>query len=289
MAKNAKRLNLFYIPALMLFAVFVFYPFVDGIRISFTNWNGFSPTYEYVGLRNYRFFFSDHVIRRVFTNTLIYGFGSTFFQQVIGLSLALFLDTKFRGRGVVRTVCYLPVMISPLIMGYIIFYIVQFRGGALNDIMMLLGLDRVDWMASPNRSVAIITIVNTLQYMGISMVIYLAGLQNIPTQYKEAAMVDGVGTFSRFRYITFPLLIPAISSSVIINLIGGLRLFDLIRALTPAAPTTGAHSFTTYLTWAYFNSQRAGYAATIGLFTFLLILVITLVTLKILDRKEVTM
>ena len=286
---NTKRLNLFYIPALLFFAVFVLYPFIDGFRISFTNWNGFSPTYEYVGLRNYRFFFNDHNIRRVFTNTIIYGFGSTFIQQVIGLSLALFLDAKFRARGVVRTVCYLPVMISPLIMGYIIFYIVQFRGGALNDIMMLFGMARVDWMASPNRSVAIITIVNSLQYMGISMVIYLAGLQNIPTMYKEAAMVDGVGAFSRFRYITLPLLIPAISSSVIINLIGGLRLFDLIRALTPTSPATGAHSFTTYLTWAYFNAQRAGYAATIGLFTFLLILVVTLVTLKILDSKEVSM
>jgi len=287
--RASRRLNFFYLPALFIFAVFVFYPFVDGVRISFTNWNGFLPDYDYIGWANYREFFSDQFIARTFRNTIIYGFGSTLFQNIIGLSLALFLDTKFRGRGLVRTICYLPVMISPLIMGYIIFYIVQFRGGALNDIMMLLGRDRVDWMADPDRAVNIILIVNTLQYMGVSMVIYLAGLQNIPNMYKEAAMVDGVGAWSRFWHITFPLLIPAISSSVIINLIGGLKLFEIIRALTPVMPTSGAHSFTTYLTWAYFNNQRAGYSATIGVFTFLFILFVTIVAVKLLDRKEVTM
>ena len=287
--RNANRLNIFYLPALILFCVFVVYPFIDGVRISFTDWNGFLPDYEYIGWRNYKTFFQDSVIRRVLSNTIVYGFGSTFFQNIIGLSLALFLDSKFHGRGIVRTVAYLPVMIAPLIMGYIMFFILQFRGGALNDMMILFGGSRVDWLAQPNRTVAIILIVNTLQYMGVSMVIYLAGLQNIPAMYKEAAMVDGVSPWGRFWYVTFPLLIPAISSSVIINLIGGLKLFDIIRALTPPSPSTGAHSFTTYLTYSYFNVQKAGYSSTIGIFTFLLILAITVVTLKYFDGKEVTM
>ena len=285
----SRRLNIFYLPALLIFAVFVFYPFVDGVRISFTNWNGFLPDYDYIGWANYREFFQDPYIARFFRNTIIYGFGSTLFQNIIGLSLALFLDTKFRGRGIVRTILYLPVMISPLIMGYIVFYIVQFRNGALNDIVMLFGFPRVDWMGDPDRAVNIILIVNTLQYMGVSMVIYLAGLQNIPNMYKEAAMVDGVGAWARFWHITFPLLIPAISSSIIINLIGGLKLFEIIRALISVLPSAGAHSFVTYLTWTYFNNQRAGYSATIGVFTFLFILITTIVAVKLLDRKEVTM
>jgi len=287
--KKSRHLNLFYLPALVLFAVFVLYPFIDGVRISFTNWNGFLPDYEYVGWRNYETFFEDNVIRRVFSNTIIYGFGSTLFQNIIGLSMALLLDRKFRGRGIVRTIAYLPVMIAPLIMGYVMFFILQFRGGALNDVMLLFGSARVDWLADPNRTVTVILIVNTLQYMGVSMVIYLAGLQNIPTMYKEAAMVDGVSAWTRFWRITFPLLLPAITSSVIINLIGGLKLFDIIRALTPPSPSTGAHSFTTYLTYTYFNVQRAGYASTIGVFTFLLILATTIVALKLFDRIEVTM
>jgi raffinose/stachyose/melibiose transport system permease protein len=282
-------MNLFYLPALILFFIFVLYPFIDGARISFTDWIGRVPDYSYVGFSNYERFFNDKVIKDVFFNTVIYGFGSTIFQQVTGLSMALYLNGKFRGRGLIRTVAYLPVMIAPLIMGYILFYMLQFRNGALNDIMKLFGAKPLDWLAKPTRTVTIITIVNTLQYMGVSMVIYLAGLQNIPAMYYEAASIDGVDKWGQFRYITIPLLMPAISSSVIINLIGGLKLFDIIRALTPPSPSTGAHSFSTYLTYQYFNVEAAGYSAAIGVFTFLFILLVSLIVMKFFDRLEVAM
>lgn len=285
MAKKS-YMNLFYIPALILFLVFVVYPFFEGIRISFTNWTGYLPDYKYVGFYNYAKFFSDKIVKSVFINTIIYGFGSTFFQNILGLALAVFLNSNFRGRSLVRTVVYLPAMISPLIMGYVMFYILQYSGGALNDLMMLFGREAVDWLAVPNRTVGIITAVNTLQYVGVSMVIYLAGLQNIPSMYMEAAAIDGVGPWGRFRYITLPLLMPAISSAVTINLIGGLKLFDIIRALTPPSPSTGAHSLSTYLTYQYFNVQQAGYSAVIGVFTFLFILLVSSIAMKFFDSKE---
>ena len=284
-----KRINLFYLPVLVLFSVFVVYPFIDGIRISFTNWNGFLPEYSYVGFTNYITLINDQWALNVFRNTIIYGFGSTIIQQVIGLSMAVFLDRKFRARGLVRTISYLPVMIAPLIMGYIVFFIVQFRGGALNDIVGLFGMDRVDWIGVPNRAVTVILIVNSLQYMGVSMVIYLAGLQNIPNVYKEAAAIDGVGPWNAFWHITFPLLAPALSASVVINLIGGLKLFDIIRALSPAAPASGTHSLVTFLTFQYFNIEQAGYSAAIGVFTFLFILIVSIIVIKLLDKMEVVL
>lgn len=279
-------MNLFYVPALVLFCIFVVYPFFEGVRISFTNWTGYLPDYKYVGFYNYTKFFSDKVVRNVFSNTVIYGFGSTIFQNILGLAMAVFLNSKFRGRGFLRTVAYLPVMIAPLIMGYVMFYLVQYSGGALNDILLLLGKEAVDWLAVPTRTVGIITTVNTLQYMGISMVIYLAGLQNIPAMYMEAAAIDGVGKWGSFRYITLPLLMPAISSAVTVNLIGGLKLFDIIRALTPPSPSTGAHSLSTYLTYQYFNVQQAGYSAVIGIFTFLFILLVSGIAMRYFDSKE---
>lgn len=279
-------MNLFYVPALILFGVFVVYPFIEGVRISFTNWTGYLPNYKYVGLYNYKKFFGDKIIRNVFSNTIVYGFGSTILQNVIGLAMAMFLNAKFRGRGIVRTVAYLPVMIAPLIMGYIMFYFFQYSGGALNDIRGLFGMEPVDWLAVPTRTVPIILMINTLQYMGVSMVIYLAGLQNIPSMYFEVASIDGVGKWGQFRYITLPLLMPAIASSVTINLIGGLKLFDVIRALTPPSPSTGAHSLSTYLTYQYFNVQQAGYSAVIGVFTFLFILLVSGVVMKYFDSKE---
>jgi len=284
-----KRINLFYIPVLVLFGVFVVYPFFDGIRISFTNWNGYLPNYSYVGFTNYTNMISDQWFHNVFKNTIIYGFGSTIIQQIVGLSLALFLDSKFKARGLVRTISYMPVMIAPLIMGYIIYFIVQFRGGALNDLVGVFGMDRLDWVGVPNRAVIVILIVNSLQYMGVSMVIYLAGLQNIPNMYKEAAAVDGISTWNQFWFITLPLLAPALSASVVINLIGGLKLFDIIRALSPAAPSSGMHSLATFLTYQYFNIEQAGYSAAIGVFTFLFILVVSIIVIKLLDKMEVTL
>lgn len=286
MSKNKKLMNLFYLPAVLLFCVFVVYPFLEGIRISFTNWTGYLPDFKYVGFYNYKKFFQDPYIKTIFLNTIIYGFGSTLFQNILGLAFALFLNAKFRGRTVVRTAVYLSVMIAPLIMGYIMFYLLQYSGGALNDILLLIGREPIDWLAVPQRTVAIITLVNTLQFAGISMVIYLAGLQNIPAMYLEAADIDGVGAWGKFRYIKLPLLMPAITSAVTINLIGGLKLFDIIRALTPPSPSTGAHSLSTYLTYQYFNVQQAGYSAVIGVFTFLFILLVSTVFMKYFDSKE---
>ena len=287
--KTKNMMNLFYLPAIILFVTFVVYPFTQGIRISFTNWNGYSQAYKYIGFDNYIRFFRDKNILQAFINTLIYGFGSTFFQNVLGLVYALFLNSKFRGRSVVRTVIYMPVMIAPLIMGYMMYFIVQYDGGALNDIILFFGKGATDWMAQGPRAVLIMTFINILQFVGISMVIYLAGLQNISDMYYEAASIDGVNAWGQFRYITLPLLLPAISSAVVLNLIGGLKLFDIIMALTAGGPGYSTHSLSTMVTNMYFRGQHAGYSATIGIFTFIFIMIVSNVIVRYFDKREVEM
>ena len=131
-------INLFYIPAVVLFLVFVIYPFLHGIRISFTNWNGYSQTMKFVGMNNYVRLLKDPNVKTALVNTLIYGIVSTIIQNILGLAYALFLNTKFRGRAIVRTVIYMPVMIASLIMGYIMYFVFQYDGGALNDILIWL-------------------------------------------------------------------------------------------------------------------------------------------------------
>lgn len=280
-------INLFYIPAIVLFLVFVIYPFLHGIRISFTNWNGYSQTMKFVGIDNYVRLFQDANVRTALVNTLVYGIASTIIQNVLGLAYALFLNTKFKGRSIVRTVIYMPVMIAPLIMGYIMYFLFQYDGGALNDIIMLLGHEPVDLLANSSAAIAIIVMVNSLQFVGVSMVIYLAGLQNVPNMYYEAAMLDGATSWQRFKHITFPLLMPAISSSTILNLIGGLKLFDLVMALTSGGPGFTTHSLSTLVTNQYFSAQSAGYASAIGIFAFLLIMVVSNVVMKFFDKREV--
>lgn len=279
--------NLMYVPAFILFIIFVLYPLIDGVRISFTDWNGFSQSYDYIGLKNYMYMLKDKNMLTAFGNTMLYGFGSTLFQQVLGLSYALLLNTHFRGRNFARTLIYLPVLIAPLIMGYMWYFLFQYNNGALNDVLMLFGMKPIDWLAKGNSAVAIITIVNTLQFCGISMVIYLAGLQTIPKMYYEAASIDGANAIEQFKNITLPLLKPSIVTSVTINLIGGLKLFDAIKALTNGGPGYASHSISTLLSYTYFNSQSAGYASAMGIMLFIFIIIVSIVTQKIFNRNEV--
>ena len=285
--QNKSVINLFYIPAVILFLVFVIYPFIQGIRLSFTNWNGYSQTMKFVGIKNYTRLFQDANVKTALVNTLIYGVMSTVIQNILGLGYALFLNTKFKGRSIVRTIIYMPVMIAPLIMGYIMYFFFQYDGGAVNDILIALHMEPVDLLVHSGTAIRIIVLVNSLQFVGVAMVIYLAGLQNVPNMYYEAAMIDGATFWERFKHITIPLLMPAISSSTILNLIGGLKLFDLVMALTSGGPGFSTHSLSTLVTNQYFSAQSAGYASAIGIFTFLLIMIISNVVMGYFDKKEV--
>ncbi|WP_372630867.1 carbohydrate ABC transporter permease [Cohnella sp.] len=276
-----------YLPALVLFGVFILYPLAKGVQISFTNWNGYSQDYAWIGWKKYELMFQDKKIITTFKNTLIYGLGSTLLQNLLGLAYALFLDRKIRGLGFVRTIVYMPVIISPLIMGYIFYFMFQYDGGALNDLVVLLGKEPVDWLANGPRAVWIITFINTYQYMGIAMIIYLGGLQSISKEYYEAAQIEGAGWLSQFANVTWPLLAPAITVNVVLNIIGGLKLFDVIVALTNGGPGYASQSLSTMMYNLYFARQDAGYAAALGNVMFLVICFISLFVLFGLRRREV--
>lgn len=289
MKKRNRQMNLFYVPAVVLMALFVVYPFGQAIFISFCKWNGYSVNRTFVGLENYISIFSDARLWTAFRNTLIYGFGSTLLQNVFGLAIALLVNSRFKGNNIVRTIVYMPIMISGLIMGYIMYYFLVFDNGVLNDIIAIFGLEPVNWLGNPQIGVAAITLINSWQYLGQCMIIYLAGLQNIPAVYYEAAAIDGVGTWSRFTRITVPLLMPSISSAVILNLIGGLKLYDVVISLTNGGPGFTTHSIMSYINNRYFQGEKAGYAAAIGISTFLFILVVSMIGNSYFAKKEVEM
>ncbi|WP_156396569.1 carbohydrate ABC transporter permease [Paenibacillus sp. Soil724D2] len=280
-------LNLMYVPALLLFATFIVYPFLNGLKISFTNWDGFSQDYNWIGLDNYKRLFQDENIGLVLKNTFIYGIGSTLLQNIVGLLYALLLNQQIKTRGITRTIVYLPVIISPLIMGYITYFIFQYRGGALNDLIMLFADKPVNLLGEPAINVWIITFVNTYQYVGVAMIIFLAGLQSISKEYYEASAIDGATTWQKFINVTLPLLAPSITINILVNLIGGLQLFDVIAALTKGGPGYASQSLSYLMYKTYFSSQDAGYAATLGNLMFVIISVISFVSLSALRKREV--
>jgi len=281
------RLNLLYVPALLVLIVFTFYPLVRGFAISLTDWNGYSAARQWVGIANYIRMLTDDNLRVSLLNTLFYGFGSTIIQQVIALLAALALNRKFRGRNFMRAIIYLPALISPVVMGTMYYLLFQYNNGALNDIVVALGGERVAWLASAGGARTVILIVNSLQFVGVSMIIYLAGLQGISRSYYEAASLDGASTVQQFWSITVPLLQPAFATSIVYNLIGGLKLYDVIKVMTNGGPGYSTNSLSSYISRTYFDGQNAGYASAQGVFLFVMIAVFTVILNNLLERGRV--
>ena len=287
MKKRKKQMNVLYLPAVILMAGFVVYPLLRGMYISFFKWNGYSPSMTFVGLQNYLDLFKDDYFKLSFWNTMLYGFGSAFLQNVAGLALALFLNSKFKGRNIVRTVVYMTVMVSGLLMGYIMQFFFQLDHGIFNEILGWFGVEPIYWLGDGNIAKIIITLVNSWQFVGIAMIIYLAGLQNIPSMYYEAAMLDGGNSWIVFRHVTLPLLIPAISTAVDQNVVGGLKLNDVIISLTKGGPALTTHSLSSYISYTYFDMERAGFASAVGVFLFVFIFVISSIMNRYFRSKEV--
>ena len=283
--KGSIPIDILYLPALVLLTVFVIYPLISGVQISFTNWNGYSSKYKYVGLANYVKMFHDKMFYTALKNTFIYGVGSTTIQTIVGVAYALLLQKRFHGQTLTRVIVYLPAMIASLIMGYISYFLVQYNHGAINDIMIPFGEEAVDWMADGKRAVWIIVVINALQFVGKTMIIMIAGLQGIPESYEEAAEIDGAGYLEKLRYITLPLLLPAITTSVVLNLIGGLKLFGIILSTTSGGPGYSSHSLSTLINYLYFQNQNAGYSAAVGLCLFVIIMILGTVVRRFLEKK----
>lgn len=287
--KRKRNLMLLTVPGLLLIAIFIFIPLINGTRVAFYNWNGYSKKMTFVGLENFqRLFTGDARLMRVTTNTLIYGFGSCLLQNILGLAAALFLDQKFRGRNAMRAILYMPIMISGFVMGKIMSYMFNYENGVMNDLLMLFGMkEPIYWMKNSWVGVIIITLVNSWQYMGLCMLIYLAGLQGVSSTYIEAAAIDGANAWQRFFRIKLPLLIPAITTAVITNLIGGLKLYEMVVGLTNGGPDRQTTSLSQYIQLLYFDDERAGYSAAVGIFLFVLIMIFALPINAFLRRREV--
>lgn len=280
-------LNLLSLPALAVLGVFTVWPLINGVILSLTNWNGYSADRRFVGFDNYTRLFGDPNFGTALWNTIVYGFGSTLLQQVIGLALALALDRAIRGRNVARAIIYLPVLVSPVVMGTMYYLFLSYNSGGLNDLVIAVGGERTAWLSEPAAAVAIIVVVNSLQFVGISMVIYLAGLQSIPTMYFEAATLDGASAWQSFRNVTVPMLQPAFATSIVLNLIGGLKLFDVIQVLTGGGPGYSTNSVSTLITKMYFDNQSAGYASAMGVVLFAIIAAFAFALNSMLGRRRV--
>jgi len=283
--KTSIQFLLLLLPAFILYFVFMVYPIFGAIYYSFTNWDGIARIYSLVGLKNYRDFFSDIIVTRPLVNTFVYAFVLTIVQNIVSLFMAVALNRKIKSRGLLRTLWFVPVVLSPLVVGYIWRYIftvpLEVLGNFLHiDVLAnnLLGNYKTVLMSA--------VFVNIWRMAGYTMIIYIAALQNISTDIIEASRMDGVSGFRKFFSIDFPLIAPAFTINMVVTMERGFKEFDLIFALTFGGPGNASELISLTIYRESFVNFRAGYGSALGVILFVIISVFTLTQLSILRRNE---
>ncbi len=277
------------VPALALYTLFFVYPLAQGIGLSLTDWNGIGRA-NFVGLDNFVRFFSDERAVTDVWNTLLFALGSAPLLNLVGLGYALLLNRAFRGREVARMVVYMPAIISPLVMGYIWYFILQPGRGFLARLFVNAEIfsATAGWFSDRSSALLVLVLVNVWQYAGMTMIVYLAGLQSIPSQLYEASRIDGAGKFATFRYVTLPMLYPSVQVNVITNIIGSLAVFDVVVALTDGGPGYATETLSLYIMRMVFGGST-GYSTAVAIVLFFIILVPVLLSLKLMRRKELVL
>ncbi|MCL5071691.1 MAG: sugar ABC transporter permease [Actinobacteria bacterium] len=267
---------------------FFIYPMINGLYFSTTDWNGVAKVKHFVGLKNYIAIFNDAETIRAIKNTLIYTVAVTSFSIIIGLILALALERRSKINNIYRTIFFIPAVLSPVVASFIWKYMYSPESGVINSVLKVLGLNSLaqDWLGNPKLALMSVMLVPIWQWGGNVMVVFLAGLMNIPDEYYEASTIDGVSYLQRIRYITLPLLKPSMVFNVVISTIGSLKTFDFIFILTNGGPGF----FTEVLTLRVYNftlyTSRFGYGSAVATVLTLLVIIFSLTELKILTRNS---
>lgn len=273
------------LPALIIYGMFFVYPLLRGIGMSMTDWDGMGEA-SFVGLQNFIDFFKDARAMHDIKTTLIFALGSAVLLNVTGLIYALLMNSEFRGKSIARVIIYLPAIISPLIMGYIWYFLLQPGRGYLYYAFVQLGLPDLigNWMSSYSSALLVLVLVNVWQFSGMTMIIYLAGLQSIPSELSEAARIDGAGNWQRFWKVTVPMLMPAVRINVVTNIIGSLSVFDVIMSLTEGGPGYATESLSIYIMRMCYGS-RTGYSTAVAMILFFIILIPVLISMRLTRQK----
>ena len=224
----------FVLPSLIIFGIFFLWPIITSLYYSLTVWN--FDTATFCGLDNYKLFFSEHSMSSSVIHTLIYAFGTCALKVILAFFIAIFLTSKIRTKNFIRSAVFFPNLVSMMAVGLTFSYMMHPTKGLLNVMVKLLGGSTIDFLGDPATALWSIILTDVWKGLSISVVIYIAGIQSIDKTYYEAASIDGATGWQQLRHITLPLVAPSQNSIIILSLIGGLRSFDLIWAMTGGGP-----------------------------------------------------
>ena len=272
-------------PNVLLLLVFVYRPLLLSFYYSLLQWNMGSSVARFVGLQNYIRWFTDPDTPQIMGTTLIFAIATVGGALVIGLAMALLLNRKLWGRGVARTVVFAPYVLSGIAVGMLWLYIFDPRYGLLSTLLGAIGVDSPQWYTASPWALIMIIIVYLWKHIGYVALIYLAGLQGIPQDLRDAASLDGATKLRTFGSVVLPLLGPVTFFLLITTILSSLQSFDLIKAMTDGGPLGSTTTLMYQIYIEGFQTGRAGYASASATILFIILLVITAVQLKYMEKK----
>ena len=277
----------FLIPGLAIYLLFFFYPTISGFYYALTNWNSRALQIKFIGFSQFIEVLKNPTILLAFKNTLIYAFTITIVKNIIGLALALALNAKIKSRTALRAIFFAPAILNVVAMGLVFKGLMNPTTGFFNTALHTLGLDFLvnNWITDPKIAIHCTSLMEIWRATGISMAIYLAGLQAIPSDYYEAATLDGAYGWKKFKNVTLPLLAPSVTINVILCLIYGFRMFEVIQYLTEGGPGDASQVMQT-LAYKYMGQGLFGYSAAINVVLVVFILIVTIPLLIYMRRRD---
>ncbi|HEY6570796.1 MAG TPA: sugar ABC transporter permease [Candidatus Limnocylindrales bacterium] len=288
-ARRSKSLTiaLFLLPALALYVLFVLIPIVQAGHYSLYKWNGLQPLTDFIGLKNYETALSSAPFRAAIGNNVLIIVLSLAIQIPFSLALAVMLNRRFPGRAVFRLLFFLPYVLSEAVTG-IVFRLLLQPDAFVDSAMSTVGLGALvqDWFGDTNVVMITMFVIISWKYFGFHMILMLAGLQGIPKELEEAALIDGADKRQAFRHVTLPLLGPTIRVSVFLSMIGALQLFDMIWVMTAGGPLNASNTMAISMFKAGFKGTQMGYGSALAVILFLFSLVVALAYQRFVLRRD---
>lgn len=271
----------FLLPALVVVSIFYLVPNLLNLALAFTDWSAYRDTIAFTGLDNFRELVREGALVNDLRVTVVYAVVVMVAQNLAGLVLAFALERSNRTNGLFRALFFLPVLISPLAAGYV-FKALLADDGPLNRV---LGIE-VSWLGSTTWTIVVVALVNAWKFMGVNMLVYIAGLNAIPGELLEAARTEGAGRWRIIRTVQLPLLAPAITFNFVTTLIGAFNTFDIVFAMTNGGPGDSTQVLNAFIQQQYAQGYY-GYSISMGLLLLLLVCIVAFPVLLTLRRREV--
>jgi raffinose/stachyose/melibiose transport system permease protein len=277
----------FALPAMLLFAFVVLVPSVRGVYYAFTDWDGLDPDFSFVGLANFVEMPRDPAAMQAIWHTILIAVAITIIQNGVGLLLALGVNSAIKSRNVLRVFLFAPAVVTPIVTAYLWRNLLG-PDGAVNSLLGAVGLAswQQDWLGDPQMALWSVVGVIVWQFAGYSMVIFLAGLQSVPREIYEASDMDGAGSIRRFWSVIRPLLAPAFTVNLMLSIIGGIKLFDQVYALTGGGPGHATDTLSTLIFKDAFTLGEFGYSIALAVVLTMIVAVFSTGQYAVLSRNE---